>query len=295
MTPNSEKRLPSDTFIGGPRTDNVPNSEQVKAIAEKIYNVLLVVNGNAFPQEFGPEVESEAGQVSNHYIAEMKNGYKSSGAHRVTRVAFIERAITEALSTQPTEEKHLSDEQKQELFNFIAGIAGHNLMDDELNTIGEIVLQPKYPQTVIHKERPTVTASAEELFELRATITNEVVQSFKEDLGRAEKAIKENAELRRELAIVCNREEHWLGLVSNHKIAELRKELEEKTVTNGQMSEIINHCERVIRRRNEEIAELTAEVERLNKELYQRYVSWTTELGHEVESYEEWKASRGKR
>lgn len=77
--------------------------------------------------------------------------------------------------------------------------------------------------------------------------------------------------------------------------AELRRELEEKTVTNGQMSEIINNCERIIRERNAQVSDLTAEVERLKRELYQRYVSWMTELGHEVEAYEEWKASRGKR
>ena len=138
-------------------------------------------------------------------------------------------------------------------------------------------------------EKPT--ASAEELadgsFEqiigdLKKTV--DVLESFsmfgsaKEVRITIEQLIadkKKNGEateqLRKELAIA--EEAARLGKLSIH----------EQFLATNKMAETIVENQR-----------LTAEVERLEQELYQRYVSWTTELGNEVEPFEEWKASRGK-
>ena len=79
----------------------------------------------------------------------------------------------------------------------------------------------------------------------------------------------EVTQLRKELAIA--EEAARLGKLSIH----------EQFLATNKMAETIVENQR-----------LTAEVERLEQELYQRYVSWTTELGNEVEPFEEWKASR---
>ena len=280
-----------------------PNSEQVKAIAERIYQRL--------ERYFQQPIGEHAKEILTHNISS---------------------ELTEALSAQPTEEKHLSAEQKQELFNFIAKISGHNLMDDELNQIERIAYPPVYP-IVAKDEQPTPTAMTtedregksadwrrENLSPYRQQPTEKKIIAVLDDSVEREtlrKALEQQStaptasaeelwgkyrltsweheeaengivtkerfigalseateQLRKDIEQLQSRivkQDHLLELTKRLRRREeltteneqLRKELEEKTLTNGQMSEIINNCERIIRERNAQVSELTAEVERL--------------------------------
>ena len=120
-------------------------------------------------------------------------------------------------------------------------------------------------------EKPTVTA--EELWKKHSFENYNFVKIMDKDgFDEATAPLQsEVTQLRKELAIA--EEAARLGKLSIH----------EQFLATNKMAETIVENQR-----------LTAEVERLEQELYQRYVSWTTELGNEVEPFEEWKASRGK-
>ena len=118
-------------------------------------------------------------------------------------------------------------------------------------------------------EKPTVTA--EELWKKHSFENYNFVKIMDKDgFDEATAPLQsEVTQLRKELAIA--EEAARLGKLSIH----------EQFLATNKMAETIVENQR-----------LTAEVERLEQELYQRYVSWTTELGNEVEPFEEWKASR---
>lgn len=120
-------------------------NEKIAEIAERMMLVVEVFNGNKWADDCSEQVKQDVKSLKEEY-RKIDNASFVESRQRTFR-KYFEKNLMEALSHKGEEVKHLTSDQQQAIFNFF-----HDkevvLMDDDFNTLEEIIYPRTYPYTL---------------------------------------------------------------------------------------------------------------------------------------------------